>query len=69
MLYVVLLPVKRDRIRRLAIVHAEGYADVLKMLGLSDNWQSWVSFTDYEVENMMSCPEQSITKFICKEAY
>lgn len=69
MLYLVLLPVERDGIRRLSLVHAEGYADACKMLGLPQNWLSWVSVTDEELKNLMSCSEQSITKFICKETY
>lgn len=69
MLYIVLLPVKPDNVRRLTIVHAVSYSDVVKMLGLPRGWTSWVAITDMELDNLIACPDQSITKFICKESW
>jgi len=66
MLYVVLMPVKPDNVRRLTMIHAQGFTDVQELLHLPQGWLSWVSFTDAEVELIFESEHNSICKMILK---
>lgn len=69
MLYIVLLPVKKDNVRNLAVIHAENYGEVMGLLSLPRGWMGWVSLTDIELEAVMQSPHHYVTKFIQKDKY
>jgi len=66
MVYVVLMPVKRDNIRRTVIVHAEGFQDVQELLALPIGWLSWVSCMDSEIEELLKQENTSISKILSR---
>lgn len=64
MLYIVLLPVKADNVRRISVIHATSYSDVRELLGLPQGWLSWVSLTDREAEDILQNNNQYMTQVI-----
>lgn len=69
MLYVVLMPIKRNRIRSLAIIWANNFRDVQEKLRLPMDWMYWVSFTQKELSKVMGVGLYPLIKLICKETY
>ncbi len=69
MLYVVLLPIKKDRIRNVAIIHSTSLTNVKNVLKLPPCWHNWVSLTDREVDDIMLTFGVPTIKFLEKEAY
>lgn len=67
MLYVVLMPVERDNVRRLTLIHAKSYADVRAILGLPQGWLSFIGYTDAEVQGLMSVQDSVITNVLIKD--
>ena len=69
MLYIVLLPVKSNDLRSVAVIKATNYERVREILGLPDGWNSFVSLTDIEVESVLQSEHHHKSLFLGHQTY
>lgn len=64
MLYIVLMPVKPDNVRKLVVIQHINFAEVRKVLHLPQGWMSWVVLTQIEYDLVMLSTGEYIEKLI-----
>lgn len=69
MLYIVLMPVKPDNIRKLVVIWSANFAEVRQILGLPQAWMSWVALTQEECKLPMLTDGKYIEKLISCNDY
>lgn len=69
MLYIVMLPVKTNNVRNVAVIHAVNYKAVRELLHLPDGWNNFVQITDIELEAIMQAPENYQRMYLGRDSY